>query len=64
MMDSELFFRVGALALYVVFHLIRAFYALKVSKSGGKVFSGMDDLKRKGAVHAGLGWAMEFILPS
>ncbi|MGB8510318.1 MAG: isoprenylcysteine carboxylmethyltransferase family protein [Pyrinomonadaceae bacterium] len=63
-MNHEPFFRITTLLLYALFHSIRFFYALRVTKSGGKIFSGADDIKRKGFFHAALGMAMEIVLPA
>jgi len=63
-MNHESFFRIAALLLYALFHSIRFFYALRVTKSGGKIFSGSDDIKRKGFFHATLGMALEIVLPA
>lgn len=63
-MNDETFFRAAVLILYSLFLLMRGFFALGVWRSGGKVFSAGDDLKREGRLHFLFSTAMEVILPA
>jgi protein-S-isoprenylcysteine O-methyltransferase Ste14 len=60
---SELHFRVALAGLYAAFHLIRLSYALKVARSGGKVYSRKDDDRNEGLIQSRLGLLAEVLMP-
>ena len=62
-MENETFYRVAVVSLYALFHALRGFYALSVTRSGGKAYSKRDDDAQEGRFHSSFGLLIELVMP-
>ena len=62
-MEHEQLYRAALVALYLLFHALRAHYALGVIRTGGKVFSKRDDDAHEGRLHSSAGLLIEIVMP-
>jgi protein-S-isoprenylcysteine O-methyltransferase Ste14 len=62
-MENEPLYRAALVALYLLFHALRAHFALGVIRTGGKVFSKRDDDTHEGRLHSSVGLLVEIVMP-